>query len=128
PRAAPGAHAPVAGVPPVRHVVTKAGGFGFGGSTAERAARGSLDIYIGRPSERDMTADEWVRQLQAKIDERGFPGARIFVRPPRLRGLRTSVSGEDVAITIQGDDLAELQRIGLDILARVQGVDRKSTR
>nr|PZN91012.1 MAG: AcrB/AcrD/AcrF family protein [bacterium] len=112
----------VAEMPYVRHVFTNAGGFGFGGSTAELAGRGSLDIYIGRPSERDMTADEWVRMLQAKIDERGFPGARIFVRPPRIRGLRTSVSGEDVAITIQGDDLDELRRIGYELLNVLQGI------
>ena len=109
-------------MPYVEHVFTTAGGFLFGSSTAERAGRGSLDIQLAPVSERDMSADVWVQMLQQKIDERGFPGARIFVRPPRIRGLRTSASGADVALSIQGDDLDELQRIAAEIMERVRDV------
>ena len=112
----------VAEMPHVRSVFTTAGGFLFGGSTADRSGRGSLDIRLVPPSERNMSADAWVRTLQQKIDERGFPGARVGVRPPRIRGLRTSFSGSDIAISIQGDDLAELQRIAREIAQRVRGV------
>jgi hydrophobe/amphiphile efflux-1 (HAE1) family protein len=112
----------IAQMPYVRHVFTTAGGSLFGSSTAERAGRGNISVLLAPVTERDMSADEWVRTLQARIDERGFPGARIFVRPPRIRGLRTSVSGSPVALNIQGDDLAELQRIGAEVIRRVQGV------
>ncbi|HET6701906.1 MAG TPA: efflux RND transporter permease subunit, partial [Gemmatimonadaceae bacterium] len=109
-------------MPHVRHVFATAGGFLFGGSTANRAGRGSLDIRLVSAADRDLSADEWVRTLQAKIDERGFPGARVSVRPPRIRGLRTSSSGTDVDITVQGDDLEMLQRIARDIAVRVRGI------
>ena len=109
-------------MPHVRNVFVTAGGFLFGGSTASRSGRGSLDIRLVPPSQRDMGADEWVQQLQTRIDERGFAGARVFVRPPRIRGLRTSSAGSDVALNLQGDDLAELQRIGEVVAARLQGV------
>jgi multidrug efflux pump subunit AcrB len=109
-------------MPHVQHVFATAGGFLFGGSTADRSGRGSLDIQLASPSERDMSADEWVRTLQARLDERGFPGARVFVRPPRIRGLRTSISGNDVSIGILGDDLAELQRLADDLARRLQGI------
>ncbi|HEX6939191.1 MAG TPA: efflux RND transporter permease subunit [Longimicrobiales bacterium] len=112
----------VAQMPYVEHVFTTAGGFLFGSSTAERAGRGSLAIQLTPPSEREMSADEWVRTLQARIDERGFPGADIFVRPPRIRGLRTSMAGSDIAINIQGDDLDELQRIADEVMRRIEGV------
>mgnify|MGYP001294544251 CR=1 FL=1 len=112
----------VAQMPYVEHVFTTAGGFLFGSATAERAGRGSMAIILTPASQRDMTADQWVRMLQARIDERGFPGAAVFVRPPRIPGLRTSMSGSDVAISIQGDDLDELQRIAGEIMRRVQGV------
>ncbi|HEX7118274.1 MAG TPA: efflux RND transporter permease subunit [Longimicrobiales bacterium] len=112
----------VAEMPYVEHVFTTAGGFLFGGSTAARSGRGSLAIQLTPASERDMPADAWVQTLQERIDARGFPGARIFVRPPRIRGLRTSVSGEDVALIIQGDDLDQLQRIADEIMARIRGV------
>jgi len=112
----------VAAMPHVQNVFVTAGGFLFGGATAARSGRGSMDIRLAPVSERGMSADEWVRSLQERIDERGFAGARVFVRPPRIRGLRTSTSGSDVALNIQGDDLAELQRIGAIVTSRLTGV------
>ena len=112
----------VRAMPHVESVFITAGGFLFGGATADRSGRGSMEVRLAPASERDMSADEWVQQLQAKIDERGFPGARVFVRPPRIRGLRTSTAGTDVALSIQGDDLAELQRIGNDLSRLLAGI------
>ena len=108
-------------MPHVENVFTTAGGFLFGGATANRAGRGSMDIRLVSPSERDMSADQWVRMLQDSIDARGFPGARVFVRPPRIRGLRTSSSGTDLDVAIQGDDLAVLQRLSRDVAERLRG-------
>ena len=67
-----------------------------------------------RPSERDMTRRRMgAARSRRKIDERGFPGARIFVRPPRHAraahvrlGLRTSRSRS------RATTWHELQRIG----------------
>ena len=109
-------------MPHVRDVFTTAGGFLFGGATAERGGMGSMTIRLVSAGERDMSADEWVQAFQARINERGFPGARIFVRPPRIRGLRTSSSNSDVAITLQGDDLIELQGLGEEVVERLQGI------
>ena len=112
----------VGDMPDVQSVFTTAGGFLFGGATADRSGRGSFDIRLVPQSERTMTADEWVATLQEKIDARGFPGARVGVRPPRIRGLRTSFSGSDVSLSIQGDELGELQRVAREISERVKGI------
>jgi len=109
-------------MPHVQSIFAVAGGFLFGGSTSENAGRGSIDIVLAPSSERDMSAQVWVQTLQSRIDERGFPGARVFVRPPRIRGLRTNTSGSDVAIMIQGDELAVLQQLGEEIAARSRGI------
>jgi hydrophobe/amphiphile efflux-1 (HAE1) family protein len=109
-------------MPHVRNVFTTAGGFIFGGSTAEVGGRGSMTITLAPPGERDISADEWVQRMQARINERGFPGARVNVRPPRIRGLRTNNAGTDVAVTITGDDLQELQAIGEEVVERLEGV------
>ncbi len=109
-------------MPHVRHVFTTAGGFLFGGGTATRSGRGSINVILAPATERDMSAGEWVAQLQGRIDSLAVPGARIFVRPPSIRGLRTNVSGNDVSINVQGDELAELQRIGLEVIRRIQGI------
>jgi len=112
----------VAGMPDVRGVFATAGGFLWGGSTSERSGRGSIDVILAGRSERSASADSWVGDLQAKINELGFPGARIFVRPPRIRGLRTSTSGSAVALDVQGDDLGELQRIADEVMLLLRDV------
>lgn len=109
-------------MPHVKHIFTTAGGFLFGGSTSDRAGRGSLDIVLEPASEREMTADQWVAMMQRRIEERGFAGARVFVRPPRIRGLRTSSSGSGVSLSILGDELNVLQQIGQEIERRVIGI------
>jgi CzcA family heavy metal efflux pump len=111
-----------AAMPNVRNVFATAGGFLFGGSTAEVGGRGSLTITLDPPGQRPMSADQWVQQFQEQINARGFAGARIFVRPPRIRGLRTSSAGTAVAITIQGDELDELQALADEVIARLQDV------
>ena len=98
-------------MPNVESVFANAGG-----------SRAFLDVRLAPASERGMSADEWVRQMQAKAEARGFAGARVFVRPPRIRGLRTSQAGVDLSLLIQGDDLKELERLGAEVQQRLQGV------
>jgi multidrug efflux pump subunit AcrB len=109
-------------MPGVETVFATAGGFFFGGSTAGNAGRGSIDIVLGPIAERNgMSAEDWVRDLQSKVDVRGFAGARVGVRPPRIPGLRTNRSGEDVSLRIVGDDLARMNAIGQEVVRRVRG-------
>lgn len=112
----------VRGMPHVDHMFTTAGGMLWGGATAARAGRGSISVRLSPRSERDMSADAWVARLQSQLNQRGFPEARIFVRPPRIRGLRTSMAGADIALTVQGDDLTELRRLAESITEMVHGV------
>ena len=106
-------------MPDVESVFGSAGGGGFGPAAS---ARGSVDVQLVPADERDMSANEWVGEMQRAIDARGFAGARIFVRPPRIRGLRTSTSDSDVAITVQGADLTELKAIADEVISRIQGI------
>ena len=108
-------------MPDVESVFATAGGFLFGGTGINNAGRGSLDIRLTMGKDRSMPAEQWVRTLQQRIDERGFAGARVGVRPPRLRGLRTSSSGEAVSVAIVGDELATLEEIGRNIARTLRG-------
>jgi len=113
----------VTGMPYVQHVFTTAGGYLFGGSTLARGGRGSLSIQLAPASRRrSMPATRWVAILQDKINRLGIPGAQLFVRPPRIRGLRTNWVGSDVAVSIQGDDLAELQALGHEMQRRMVSI------
>jgi hydrophobe/amphiphile efflux-1 (HAE1) family protein len=109
-------------MPDVVSVFATAGGYLWGGSTSESSGRGSLAVVLLPTDQRSMRADAWVEQIQQRIDQRGFPGARIFVRPPRIRGLRTNRSGSEVALSIQGDDLAELQHLADELMIRLRDV------
>lgn len=110
----------VAGMPHVVSVFATAGG--GGGGWGSGAGRGNLEVRLTPVTERRMSAEEWVREMQRRVDARGFAGARVFVRPPRIRGIRTNQAGADVALTITGDDLRELERLAMEVERRVQGV------
>ncbi len=109
-------------MPNVESVFATAGGFLFGGTSSANAGRGSLDIRLnGSTRSRELTAEQWVAQLQSRIDARGFAGARVGVRPPRIRGLRTSSSGEAVSVAIVGDELPVLEEIGRSLARTLAG-------
>ncbi|MEZ4650480.1 MAG: efflux RND transporter permease subunit [Candidatus Eisenbacteria bacterium] len=109
-------------MPDVRGVFATAGGRFFGSGTVESSGTGAIDVVLAGRGEREMSADTWVRTMQQKIQQKGFAGSRISVRPPRIRGLRTSTSGSAVALDIQGDDLETLQAIAEDLALRLEDV------
>lgn len=84
--------------------------------------RGNLDIRLVPTRDRTLTSDQWVQQLQRKVEDRAFPGSRIFVRPPRLRGVRTSTAGADVSVAIVGDELPILDEVGNEVVRRLRGI------
>lgn len=109
-------------MPNVQSVFATAGGFLFGGTSSANAGRGSLDIRLDAGSKnRELSAEQWVSELQRRIDARGFAGARVGVRPPRIRGLRTSSSGEAVSVAIVGDELPVLEEMGRTVARTLQG-------
>jgi multidrug efflux pump subunit AcrB len=99
-------------MPGVLHVYANAG-WGRGGN---------LDILLKPVRERGMSAEAWVQELQRRVDERGFAAARIFVRPPRIRGLRTSSSGDAISLNVLGDDLGQLEQLGRELSQRLRGI------
>lgn len=109
-------------MPYVSHVYTSAGGGNFGGQTNETAGRGSLNVQLVPLRERTLSSEEWIQEFQSRVSERGFPGARIFARPPQIRGLRTNTSGAAVSLIVQGDELLVLQQLANQIAAAVRGV------
>ncbi len=116
----------VAEMPDVESVFSTAGGFIFGATTVESGARGSIEVRLVPLDDRTISADEWVRRMQGKVFQRGFPGVRAFFSPPRIRGLRTNSSGSPIAVTVVGEDLGVQQELGRQIaadLAQVPGLD-----
>ncbi|MEX0692761.1 MAG: efflux RND transporter permease subunit [Gemmatimonadales bacterium] len=113
----------IRGMPHVQNVFTTAGGNLFGSSTVEQGGRGSMTIVLDpAPDRPQWPAVAWVAELQRRLDAMAVPGARIFARPPRIRGLRTNTADADVAVTLQGDDLREMERLSVDVVNRLRGL------
>jgi len=109
-------------MPYVESIFTTAGGTLFGSGTTQRAGRGSVSIRLVEASKRrEMPAQRWVTTLQSKIDSLGIPAARINVRPPRIRGLRTGSSDQPIVVNIQGDDPLVLEALGGQLQRLLQG-------
>lgn len=110
----------VRGLPHVVHVFSASGGAVWGRGIFFRPTFASLNVELTPRRDRGMSASEWIALAQRTLQ--GVPelaDAQIRVRPPRIRGLRTSTGTEDVEVQVFGPDLPELRRIGMDLQARL---------
>lgn len=123
-RASRAAEEAVMGMPKVVHVFTTAGGFIWGRGAVFSPTRISLSIELEPRKQRGMSAAEWIVLVEEKLAAiPELANARIRVSPPRIRGLRTSTGTEDIEVKVFGDDLLALRQIGLDIAARLEGIE-----
>lgn len=107
----------------VQNVFSLVGGALWGGIVSERAGSLMFLIQLTPSSERpDMPAGIWIADAQREVREMDLPGARVFARPPQLRGLRFTNEGNDLEIGITGPDLKVLQELGNQIAERLQGI------
>ncbi len=105
-------------MPHVRHVFATAGGslFGSGTARAQRAWLRRCPAGPGAAAARHAGRTLGARRSSGASTRSRSPAPASSCDRRGIRGLRTNASGSDVAIDIQGDDLAVLQRIGLEVL------------
>jgi hydrophobe/amphiphile efflux-1 (HAE1) family protein len=110
-------------MPHVESVFTLAGGALWGGVINERPASSLFFIQLSPLSQRpDVAAGHWIANAQREIRALDIPGARIWVRPPVIRGLRFTATGNDLAIGIVGSDLATLRALAREVSRRLEGI------
>ncbi len=120
-RATLAAEAVVRELPAVKHVFASAGGGIWGRGAFARARMAGMEVEVEPRRSRSLSATEWVQQAQAKLGTLSeLADARVRVQPPRIRGLRTSTGTEDLEVKVFGDDLEVLQRLGIEIEARLE--------
>ncbi|MGV8040791.1 MAG: efflux RND transporter permease subunit [Thermoanaerobaculaceae bacterium] len=120
-RATLAAEAVVREMPAVKHVFASAGGGIWGRGAFARARMAGMEVEVEPRRSRGITATEWVQQTQARLAALPeLADARVRVQPPRIRGLRTSTGTEDLEVKVFGDDLEVLQRLGVEIEARLE--------
>ena len=99
------------------------GGFLVGSGTAALAHRGGFDIQLNPLNQRTISSNDWIDEVRKRIGKEQIPEARIMVSKSQIRGIRTSSSGSDVSVKVQGPDLNMLVVLANDIMARVRTVD-----
>ncbi len=110
-------------MPHVESVFARIGGHLSGGVISERPGTANLSIQLTPAIQREMTAGQWVAEMQARLDALDLPGARINVRPPSIPGLRFSFAGTDLSIGIVGEDLDELRGLARELVSRLDGIE-----
>jgi len=114
-------------MPYIQNVFTMVGGHLSGGVISERPGTARWSIQLTPASTRAMPATVWVRELQEKLDELDLAGGRASASPPSIPGIRTTMAGADVSIAVVGDDQAELDRLGRQIMELGQDVEGLSS-
>lgn len=110
----------IASLPEVKQTFAVAGGGIWGRGVNVSPAVGSMVVELTPRRQRSMSAAAWVQMAQTRLRELPvLKDAQVRVSPPRIRGLRTGTSTEDIEVKIFGDDLATLERLGNDLAAQL---------
>lgn len=106
----------VEGDPRVRTVFALSGGAVRGLYTNKIGNEGEVNIELVPVGERDITTDEFIRELRPRVAALLAPSARLIVAQSKMRGIRT-LGAADLEIEINGADIAELFRLANDVAA-----------
>jgi hydrophobic/amphiphilic exporter-1 (mainly G- bacteria), HAE1 family len=109
----------VEGDPRVRTVFALSGGAVRGLYTNKIGNEGEVNIELVPVGDRDVTTDEYIRELRPKVAALLAPSARLMVAQSKMRGIRT-LGASDLEIEINGSDTAELFSLANDVAARLR--------
>ena len=104
---------------------TTAGGFVFGRSEFENSNRSSITIQLKPSNKRNITSDQWAKQIKKKIEQLELTGFKVYLRVAGVRGLHIARGSDDVSIHIRGNDLDTLRELGdqaIKLLEPVSGL------
>ncbi|MFU8813618.1 MAG: efflux RND transporter permease subunit [Balneolaceae bacterium] len=110
-------------MPFVESVFSLVGGHLSEGVINERPGTARFSVNLVPASERrEMSPNEWVQRMQAKMDSLAIPGAQTSVSLPSISGIRTNPAGSEISIGIVGDNIDRLDRIGRDLLFELEDI------
>jgi len=110
-------------MPHVENVFSLVGGHLSGGVISERPGTARFSVNLVPASQRrDLSPNQWVDMMQAKLDSLAIPGARVNASPPSISGIRTNPAGSQISIGIVGDDVDVLDRIGRELLFELDDI------
>lgn len=111
-------------MPHIESIFTISGGHLGGGILNERPGTARFALRLVPASERpDYPAGRWVSDLQERLDALDIASARIFVRAPRIQGIRTNLAGSEISVGVVGEEIAMLDQIGRDLVTHLEDIE-----
>ncbi|MGE0080057.1 MAG: efflux RND transporter permease subunit [Thiohalomonadaceae bacterium] len=108
--------------PEVRTVFATVGGSVYGRNQVESSNRSSLTVQLVPREQREVSAEQWIRRMQAQIAEREFAGMEVRMRQRGVRGIRVGRGDDDISVRVQGPDLDSLSEIADRAVARLRDI------
>lgn len=101
--------------PGTKSTFTTAGGYLFGTSASPDVLGGSSTIEL----KSGVDVQAYIAKVKPKLDQLNFVDTRIFMRPQDVRGIsfNNSPTRGDVNVILQGNNTADLQQAGEQVLA-----------
>lgn len=108
--------------PEVRTVFSTVGGFVYGRNQVESSNRSSMTVQLVPREQRDVSAEQWIRRMQAQIATSGVAGMEVRMRQRGIRGIRVGRGDDDISVRVQGPDLDMLAEIADQAVALLRDV------
>ena len=105
----------------VEGIFSLVGGRIFGRTERQTRSSTSISVQLVPLSERKMSSQQWTRKFQKALAEEQIAGIKVRARVRGIRGVKTSRSGDDISIRVEGPDLDTLAQVGDDLALRLQG-------
>ncbi|MGV6826638.1 MAG: efflux RND transporter permease subunit, partial [bacterium] len=109
--------------PHVESMFTTTGGFVFGRSEFVSPNRGNIQVQLSPYRLRQSSSEAWIKEVQKQIWRKEFVGVNIWIKQHGIRGLRLNKGEDDLDFRIAGPDLSVLDKLGDDVLERLNSVE-----
>ncbi len=106
----------------VQTVFTTAGGFIFGRSEYQSSHRGSIQVQLKPPQQRQRSTANWLRHTRKAIKNLDLIGIKVRLRSRGVRGIRLSRGDDDLSIRLQGPELTQLQTLANLAITHLQTI------
>ena len=106
----------------VQSSFTTAGGFVFGRSEYQFSHRGSIIVQLKPLSQRELSSQDWVKNMRLKIKSLHLLDHRANMRIRGVRGVRLGKGDDDISIRIQGDDSHKLSSLGDELITMLKPI------
>jgi len=106
----------------VEGIYSLIGGRIFGRTERAIANESQFTVQLLPLADRDISSQDWATKYRKAIQKAQLAGIKVRVRLEGIRGVRTSRSGDDIGIVVQGPDVDALADIGDQIVGKLNGV------